>query len=110
VAFVVYGKKIRRIGLKVTAVTFPDLLGSIFKSDSIKASASVIVLLGMPLYTAAILIGGAHFLTATLSLEYDLALLVFAIIVALYVVGGGLIAVMYTDAMQGAIMLIGPHL
>lgn len=107
VAFVFYGKRIRRIGQRVTAVTFPDLLGKIFKSDAIKASASAIILVGMPLYTAAILIGGAHFLAATLSLDYDLALLIFAIIVALYVVGGGLIAVMYTDAMQGAIMLVG---
>ena len=31
----------------------------------------------------------------------------FAVIVALYVIYGGLIAVMYTDAFQGAIMLIG---
>lgn len=107
VAFVIYGKKIREIGKRVTAVTFPDLMGKIYQSDKVKASTSFIILAGMPLYTAAILIGGAHFLVATLGLDYNLALLIFAVFVALYVVGGGLIAVMYTDAMQGAIMLVG---
>ncbi len=106
-AFVLYGKRIRRLGSEARAVTFPDLLGKLFKSDAIKGSSSALILVGMPLYTAAILIGGAHLLSATLGLEYNLALLLFATIVALYVVGGGLIAVMYTDAMQGAIMLGG---
>lgn len=43
----------------------------------------------------------------TLGIPYMTALLGFAGVVALYVVIGGLIAVMYTDAVQGAIMLAG---
>ncbi len=107
VAFVVYGKKIRRIGQATGAVTFPDLFGKVFKCEKLRVGASAIILLGMPLYTAAILIGGAHFINTTLGIGYDTSLLAFAIIVAIYVIGGGLIAVMYTDAMQGAIMLVG---
>lgn len=107
VAFVVYGKKIRRIGQATGAVTFPDLFGKVYKCEKLRVGASAIILLGMPLYTAAILIGGAHFINTTLSIGYDTSLLAFAIIVAIYVIGGGLIAVMYTDAMQGAIMLVG---
>ncbi len=61
----------------------------------------------MPLYTAAILIGGAQFITSTLQIPYTTALIAFAAVVALYVVLGGLIAVMYTDALQGGIMLVG---
>ncbi len=107
VAFVVYGKKIRRIGQATGAVTFPDLFGKVYKCEKLRVGASAIILLGMPLYTAAILIGGAHFINTTLGIGYDTSLLAFAIIVAIYVIGGGLIAVMYTDAMQGAIMLVG---
>ncbi len=107
VAFVVYGKKIRRIGHRVGAITFPDLLGKVYRCEKLRVGSSIIILLGMPLYTAAILIGGAHFINTTLSLGYTNSLLAFAIIVAIYVIGGGLIAVMYTDAMQGAIMLVG---
>jgi len=61
----------------------------------------------MPIYTAAILIGGARFIEVTLSIPYETALLGFALIVGAYVVFGGLIVVMHTDALQGAIMLIG---
>ena len=61
----------------------------------------------MPLYTAAILIGGARFIEPTLGISYSTSLILFALITAVYVVFGGLIAVMYTDAFQGTIMLIG---
>jgi SSS family solute:Na+ symporter len=106
-AFVVYGKRTREVGLRLRAVTFPDLLGKIFKSPFMQTVSGLIILVGMPLYTAAILIGGARFIESTLEVQYDLALLGFAIIVAVYVVLGGLIAVMYTDAVQGAIMFFG---
>jgi SSS family solute:Na+ symporter len=107
IAFVVFGKKTREVGLKLKAVTFPHLLGKMYKSDFMQSVTGLIILVGMPLYTAAILIGGARFIETTLAIQYDLALLGFAIIVAVYVVMGGLIAVMYTDAVQGAIMFIG---
>ncbi len=70
-------------------------------------AAGLVIVVSMPLYTAAILIGGAQFITSTLQIPYATALIAFAAVVALYVVLGGLIAVMYTDALQGGIMLVG---
>jgi SSS family solute:Na+ symporter len=107
IAFVVFGKKTREIGQRLSAVTFPDLLGKRFESRFIQSASSLVIIVGMPLYTAAILIGGARFIETTLNIPYDTALIGFAVIVAAYVVLGGLIAVMYTDALQGGIMLIG---
>ena len=106
-AFVVFGKKTREKGAETGALTFPDLMGKIFKAPRLQFISGIIILIGMPLYTAAILIGGARFLEPTLNIDYTTALLGFAVIVASYVIYGGLIAVMYTDAFQGAIMLIG---
>ncbi|HDR74185.1 MAG TPA: sodium:solute symporter family protein [Methanoculleus sp.] len=106
-AFVIFGKKTREIGQRLHAVTFPDLLGKCYASKFMRYAAGLVIVVAMPLYTAAILIGGARFIETTLAIPYDSALLGFAAIVALYVVLGGLIAVMYTDAMQGAIMLVG---
>ena len=107
IAFVVYGKRTREVGVKLKAVTFPHLLRKIYDSKFMQTVSGLIILVGMPLYTAAILIGGARFIETTLEIQYDIALLGFAIIVAFYVVLGGLIAVMYTDALQGAIMFFG---
>lgn len=106
-AFIVFGKKTREKGLQTGAVTFPDLMGKIFHSTRLQFLSGIIILIGMPLYTAAVLIGGARFLEPTLHIPYSTALIIFAVIVAFYVMYGGLIAVMYTDAFQGAIMLIG---
>ncbi len=107
IAFVFFGKKTRSIGSKLRAVTFPDLMGKCYGSSFMQYAAGLVIVVGMPLYTAAILIGGAQFITSTLQIPYTTALIAFAVIVALYVVLGGLIAVMYTDALQGGIMLVG---
>jgi len=107
IAFVVFGKKTRSIGHRLGALTFPDLMGKCYQSGFIRTFCAIIIIIGMPLYTAAILIGGARFIEATLAIPYETALIAFAFIVALYVILGGLIAVMYTDALQGAIMFVG---
>jgi SSS family solute:Na+ symporter len=107
IAFAVFGKKTREIGNRLKAVTFPDLMGKCYKSPFMQYMAGLIIVVAMPLYTAAILIGGARFIEETLKINYHVALLGFAVIVAIYVIVGGLIAVMYTDALQGAIMLVG---
>ena len=106
-AFIVYGKRTRKIGQSLGAVTLPDLLGKRYNSDFMQYGTSVIVLASMPLYASAVLIGGAHFIETTLDISYDTALLGFALITALYVVFGGILAVMYTDAFQGGIMAFG---
>lgn len=107
VAFIVFGRPTRRRGQELGAFTFPDLFGKCFKSPFMQKISGFIIIVSMPLYTAAVLIGGARFIETTLELPYDVSLLAFAVVVAAYVLFGGLIAVMYTDAFQGAIMFVG---
>jgi SSS family solute:Na+ symporter len=107
IAFIVYGKRTRVIGHKLGAVTFPDLLGKRFNSPFMQYTTGILILLSMPLYSAAIIIGGAWFISTTFNIDYNLSLIGFALITAVYVVLGGLLAVMYTDAMQGVLMLVG---
>ncbi|MDD1678059.1 MAG: sodium:solute symporter family protein, partial [Methanomicrobiales archaeon] len=109
-AFVIFGKKTREIGQRLSAITFPDLMGKIYRSPFMQFMTGIIIVVSMPIYAAAVLIGGARFLEPTLQIPYTTALLAFAIVVGIYVVFGGLIAVMYTDAFQGTIMLIGMSL
>ena len=106
IAFLVFGKKTREIGMRLQAVTYPDLMGKCYNSPFIRRLTCAIIIAGMPIYTAAVLIGGVRFIETSLCVPYDLALLGFAIIVSAYVILGGLIAVIYTDALQGAIMFI----
>ena len=107
VAFMFFGKGTRRIGNKLGAFTLADLLGRRFNSPSIRTVVSLIVIIGMPIYTAAVLIGGVNFVSVTVGIEEDVALLALSLIVALYVTIGGVIAVMYNDALQAGIMFVG---
>ncbi len=107
IAFIIYGKRTRKIGQKLGAKTFPDLMGKIFKSKFLQYGSGLLILIGMPLYTSAVMIGGAQFVSSTFSMDYNTALIAFALITGVYVVGGGLLAVIYTDAFQGAVMFVG---
>ena len=106
-AFIVFGKPTRALGEKLRAATFPDLLGKRFNSSFMQYSAAILILLIMPMYAAAVMIGGSRFMEAALGIDYTLALTVFVIFTSAYVIFGGLKAVMYTDAMQGVIMVMG---
>ncbi|MBC7084885.1 MAG: sodium:solute symporter family protein [Methanomethylovorans sp.] len=107
IAFVVFGSRTRRMGLNLKAVTFPELLGKRFQSRFIQGFSGLLIAVFMPLYASSVLIGGARFMETALSIDYNTAVLLLTIITAAYVITGGLIAVMYTDAMQGTLMFIG---
>ncbi len=70
IAFAVFGKPTRRLGQKLGAVTFPDLMGKRYNSPFMQYGTGLVIILGMPLYTAAILIGGARFIETTLGIWY----------------------------------------
>lgn len=109
VAFLIFGKRTRRIGRKVGASTFADLLGKVYKSKGIRAFTAILIIVMMPIYTAAVLKGGVNSLAVITGLTeyYNYILIALSIIVAIYVVYGGIIAVMYNDALQAAIMFVG---
>lgn len=106
-AFVVLGKRTRRMGLNLDAHTFPELLGRRYRSRFIQVFAGLAIFLLMPLYAAAVLRGGAEFLRSTFPIGLRGATVLFASVVAVYVVFGGLRGVIFTDALQGAIMFVG---
>ncbi len=106
-AFVFFGGRTRRMGLRLDAHTFPELLGRRFQSRFIQGGAAVLIFVFMPLYASAVLIGAAKYLSQQLHIPYEVALFVFSALITLYVVMGGMKGVMYSDALQGTIMLIG---
>ncbi len=107
IAFVVFGKRTRKMGHNMSALTFPEFLGQRFNSKFIQYFAGLIIFFAMPLYASVVLIGAARFIEATILIDFNIALLIMAIIVAVYVMMGGIKGVMYTDALQGSIMFLG---
>ncbi len=107
VAFMVFGYRTRRIGKRLKASTFADLLGKIYKSRGIRLYTAILIIVMMPIYCAAVLKGGVNSLAVITGLDYNMMLILLSVVVAIYVVYGGIIAVMYNDALQAIIMLVG---
>lgn len=107
IAFVFLAPAARRMGHRLDAHTFPELLARRFDSRFIQVFAGLVIFLFIPLYAAAVLIGGCEFISTQFGIDYNAALLVFSVIIAAYVVMGGLKGVMYSDALQGSIMFVG---
>ncbi|MDF7824587.1 sodium:solute symporter family protein [Pontiellaceae bacterium B12227] len=107
IAFWIFGGRTRRMGLRLDAHTFPELLGRRFQSKFIQGASAVIIFMFIPLYASAVLTGAVKYISSQLGIDYNAALLMFSVIIAIYVIAGGIKGVMYTDALQGTIMLFG---
>ena len=106
IAFTVLGEPTRRLGHHLGAHTFPELLGARYQSKGIQVFAGALIFLFMPLYSAAVMTGGAVFAATQFGVDFEVALLIFALVTAAYVIPGGLKAVMYTDTFQGFVMIV----
>ncbi len=104
IAFIFFGRRTRKLGAQHNARTFSQLLGLHYKSRTIQIFIAAIIFIGMPLYAAVVMKGGAVFIEQIFQIDLDLALLIFTLIVAAYVISGGIKGVMYTDALQALIM------
>ena len=107
VAFILFGRRTRKLGKQLGASTFADFLGKIYKSRNIRLFTALIIIIMMPIYCAAVLKGGVNSLAVITGLDYNLMLIVLSLVVAAYVVYGGIIAVMYNDALQAVVMFAG---
>ena len=107
IAFVVFGKRTRKIGHNLDAHTFPELLGLRFGSKFIQGFAGAVIFVFMPIYAASVIKGGADFIQAYFGIPFHISLIVFVAVVAMYAFMGGIKGVMYTDAFQGLLMFIG---
>jgi len=106
IAFIFFGKRTRRMGHTLDAHTFPEFLSRRFDSPFIQGFIGLVIFIGMPLYAASVIKGGANFVQSYFGIPYNVSLLFFVSIVAIYVWMGGMKGVMYTDAFQGGIMFI----
>jgi len=107
IAFVFFGKRTRKMGLNLQAHTFPELLGRRVDSKFIQWFAGLLIFIFMPIYAAAVLIGASRIMEGLLGVPYIYSVAIFSILVACYVIMGGLKGVMYTDALQGTLMFAG---
>ncbi len=106
IAYIFFGRRTQKIGKRLGAHTFAELLGKYYESDFVKYFVAAVIFLAMPLYAAVVLKGGAVFIEEMFHIDFNLALLILTLVVAGYVIAGGMKGVIYTDVMQACIMVV----
>ena len=107
IAFVFYGFRTRKMGLSLKAMTLPDLFGQRFNSKKFQATSGLIIAIFMVFYTTAVFLAISSLFEITFGIPYWACVVVFTIIVGIYLIVGGLYAVMWTHAIQGILMVVG---
>jgi len=107
IAFIFYGFRTRKMGLSLNAVTLPELLGNRFNSKKIQATSGLIIAFFIIFYATAVFLAIATLFEVTFGIPYWICVVVFTLIVGLYLIIGGLYAVMWTHAVQGIVMVVG---
>jgi len=109
-AWLVLGRRTRRMTQNLSAMTMPEFLGERFGGGITKTLAALIIFIFLLPYSASIFKGLSHLFEAVFHMPYDVALLIMIGITGLYLVLGGYFAITITDFFQGLIMLVGSAL
>ncbi len=105
-SWVVIAIPLRRYTAKHGAITLPDYFVMRFGDNAkiLRSVAMAIILFFYTAYVAAQFVGGAKILAATFDLDMKYGLVLGALVVTFYTLMGGLLAVVWTDVIQGFLM------
>ncbi|MGK7934852.1 MAG: sodium/proline symporter [Xenococcaceae cyanobacterium] len=99
-------KKLRKLSEETTSETVSAFLGqNIQGSRLIAIISALITIVFLGSYAAAQLVAGSKALNAVFGWNYHLGIIIGAIIVVIYCFSGGIRASIWTDAVQGIVML-----
>lgn len=107
IAFIFFGFRTRKMGLSLNAMTLPELLGNRFNSKKLQATSGLIIAIFIIFYTTAVFLAIASLFEITFGIPYWVCVVIFTLVVGIYLIVGGLYAVMWTHAVQGVLMLVG---
>jgi sodium/pantothenate symporter len=103
----VLGKKFAIVSRKIQAITLIDFLKKRYNSNIVIFISAIAIIVFLFASMTAQWVGGARLIQSLTGLDYQAALIIFAVTVLIYVIIGGFRAVALTDALQGSIMIIG---
>jgi sodium/pantothenate symporter len=98
-------KRVRKLNTGQKSLSLPDWLGDFYNSDFLRVGSGLILLFNI-FYIAAQFVAGARIFEYLLGMSYKGGLIFIAVIVVLYVFGGGAYADIYTDAVQAVMMAV----
>ena len=106
-AWLVLGKRTRRMTKNLEAMTMPEFLQERYQGKYLKIFSAIIIFVFLLPYSASVFKGLGHLFEVNFGISYDIALLIMIGITGVYLVLGGYFAITLTDFIQGLIMLLG---
>ena len=100
--------RLRKASIATQTLTIPGLLASRFPRhrDTLSLVTSLMIVLLFLLYTSAGLVAGGKLFSSVFSAPYTTSVFFTAGLISLYTIFGGFLAVSWTDAFQGCLILI----
>jgi len=92
---------------RVRKLTLPDFIEARYDSKAARSVAAVIILIATVVYIQAQIVAGGLVANIVFGIPTTSGMIVFTIILLLYTMIGGMLAVVYTDFLQLVIMVLG---
>jgi Na+/proline symporter len=102
---ILIAKGVRERNMEIKALSLPDWLGSIYKSDLMRALVSLIIMIQV-FYVGGQFSAGGTLLNGLIGIDYKVATVLIAAVTVAYVTLGGLFADVYTSIGQTILMMI----
>lgn len=106
-AWVVLGKRVRKMQENLDAYTVMELLTKRFQNPSVRPILAVIVMFSMMAYSVAVLSGTARLFQVLFEIEFLVALIIIVAVIGFYITLGGIVSTIYANFLQGAVMFLG---
>ena len=113
ISFSLLAKRIRLFAELRDCMSLPDVVAARYRSESVRAWVSVAILLGVTGYLATQMLAMAVVLQDILresaalpAVSLQMCVLVSCAVLVFYSVAGGIVASVYTDLIQGAVMVV----
>ncbi|MBH52746.1 MAG: hypothetical protein CMI18_00145 [Opitutaceae bacterium] len=102
---VLLGKRFKVFATLFDILTLPDAVATRYKSESCRLTAGLVILLGVIAYLGTQILALGAVASTFFDIDFTLAAIIGMTVVIGYAVFGGIIAGLYTDVFQGAIMM-----
>ena len=106
-AWLVLGRRTRRMTHRLNAMTMPEFFEQRYASSFMKIIAAIIIFIFLLPYSASVFKGLGHLFEVSFGISYWVAVLMMTALTGVYLVLGGYIAASRTDFIQGIVMIIG---
>lgn len=103
----VLGKKMAVVGRRVDAVTVIDIVRARYHSELLANFCALVIVVFFTTTMLGQFIGGAWIFAKATGVNYELGLIIFAVVVVLYTTVGGFNAVAITDTICAMVMVVG---